>query len=81
MNRREMILRSSAAAVGFGLRGWLRVAAQEIPQTKPVPFESAPLVGAQVESVLWSTRKDYVHPASVGPLPACGRRTSTPIPR
>src|ERR1039457_6462607 len=45
MNRREMIVRSSAAAVGFGLRGWLRVAAQETPQTKPVPFETAPLVG------------------------------------
>src|SRR5271169_1533343 len=48
MNRREMIVRSSAAAVGFGLRGWLRVAAQETPQTKPVPFESAPLVGRKL---------------------------------
>jgi len=45
MNRREMIVRSSAAAVGFGLRGWLRVAAQETPQGKTVPFETAPLVG------------------------------------
>ena len=45
-----MIVRSSAAAVGFGLRGWLRVAAQETPQTKPVPLETAPLTG---RSSLW----------------------------
>jgi hypothetical protein len=46
MNRREMIVRSSAAAVGFSLRGLLRAAAQEIPQATPVPLETAPLVGA-----------------------------------
>jgi hypothetical protein len=48
MNRREMIVRSSAAAVGFGLRGLLRVAAQETPQAKPAPFETAPLVGRRL---------------------------------
>jgi hypothetical protein len=42
MNRREIIVRSSAAVVGSGLRDWLRVAAQETCQTKPVPFETAP---------------------------------------
>lgn len=40
-----MIARSSAAAVGFGLRGWLRAAAQEAPPAAPVPIETAPLVG------------------------------------
>jgi hypothetical protein len=48
MNRREMIVRSSAAAVGFGLRGWLRVAAEETPQAKPGPVETAPLVGRKL---------------------------------
>jgi len=48
MNRREMIVRSSAAAVGFGLRGWLRVAAQDTPPTQPVPPETAPLVGRKL---------------------------------
>src|ERR1700677_4877970 len=48
MNRRQMIVRSSAAAVGLGLRGWLRLAAQEIPKTKPVPLETAPLVGRRL---------------------------------
>jgi hypothetical protein len=41
-------VRSTAAAVGFGLRGWPRVAAQETPQTEPVSFETAPLAGRRL---------------------------------
>lgn len=48
MNRREMIVRSSAAAVGFGLRGWLRASARESSPPGPVPFETAPLVGRKL---------------------------------
>ncbi|HEY1793191.1 MAG TPA: FG-GAP-like repeat-containing protein [Opitutaceae bacterium] len=48
MNRREMIVRSSAAAVGLSLRGLLRAAGQENSQAKPVSFETLPLSGRKL---------------------------------